>query len=140
MASGARKSNSAPQIQLTQTAAVRNGELWNICWRVKNTGSKRLRIATARLPHGQFKSAGSRFDPLMTLEPNEEACFDSSVWCDKGRGIITENAFVIFETVWLDEPWRIFARVRVAVNDDGKPQTKTELITAQKAGFSRRKL
>jgi hypothetical protein len=51
-------------------------------------------------------------------------------------GLVTENAFVIFSVNWLGEPWRVFVRLRVMMTSDGRPETATELITAQKVGFS----
>jgi hypothetical protein len=137
MASRGWESDSGPQIELSQTAAERNGDLWNIAWCVKNPGPQPVRIATARLPHGQFKSEGSRFDPIINLPAIGEACFEIPVRCHEGPGLVTENAFVIFEVIWVGEPWRIFVRLRVVVDREGKPQTKTELITAQRVGFSR---
>ena len=51
-------------------------------------------------------------------------------------GLVTENAFVIFNVNWSDEPWRIFVRIRVTMNLDGRPETETEAITTQRVGFS----
>jgi hypothetical protein len=47
-----------------------------------------------------------------------------------------ENAFVISRVLWQEEPWRIFARLRVVFDEQSRPQTTTELVTVQRVGFS----
>jgi hypothetical protein len=130
-------SNSGPEIELEQISAERNRDTWNIAWSVKNAGPHPLRILAVRLPHGQFKSEENRFEPAIDLRPGAETRIQTSVRCDEPPGDVTENAFVIFHVIWQGEPWRIFIRIRVAVDPDGEPQTTTELITIQKVGFSR---
>jgi hypothetical protein len=49
---------------------------------------------------------------------------------------VTENAFLIFHARWRGEEWRVFIRIRVFVVAQGEPQASTELITAQRVGFS----
>ncbi len=132
-----RDPDSEPHIQLRQIAAERNGDHWAIAWAVKNSGSHPLRIVTVRQPHGQFKAGEMSFDPAYDLKPGQETQFENSVRCDEPPGLITENAFVIFRVIWSGEPWRIFARVRVVIDPDGKPQAVTESITTQKVGFSK---
>jgi hypothetical protein len=128
--------DSKPQIELEQISAERNRDTWNMAWCVKNTGPHPLRILAVRLPHAQFESEENRFEPAIDLTPGEETRIQTSVWCDEAPGDVTANAFVIFYVVWRGGPWRIFTRIRVAVNPDGTPQTRTELITTQKVGFS----
>jgi hypothetical protein len=93
-----------------------------------------------RLPHGQFKSGEQPFEPAIELEQDEEREFQTLVRCDEAPGPVTENAFVIFYVMWLEEPWRIFVRIRVIVDPEGKPHATTELVTTQKAGFSQQDL
>ncbi len=88
------------------------------------------------MPHGQFKSGEVRFDPALLLPPGKSAEFTVSVCCHEPPGLVTENAFMIFYAVWLGEPCRIFARLRVNVSDAGQPAAVTESITAQRVGFS----
>ncbi len=110
--------------------------MWNVRWQVENLGANILRIISARLPHGQFKSAEQSFTPVLDLAAGGSAEFPSHVDCDESAGLVTENAFVIFHCQWYGEAWRIFVRIRVIVKADGEPQTATELITTQKVGFS----
>ena len=138
MASAASDRESAPEITLTQVTAGRDEPLrsWNIGWRVRNVGRYAIRILSVHLPHSQFKSEERLFEPAMDLNAGDEDHVWTSVRCEEPPGLVTENAFVIFCVSWLDDPWRIFVRLRVVVNSDGKPETGTELITTQKVGFS----
>jgi hypothetical protein len=131
-----------PQIELRQLSAERTGPMgsWKVVWLLRNKGPRPLQIQAVRLPHGQFKSAENRFEPAVDLKPNEETQFQTLVRCDEPPGDVTENAFVIFYVTCLKEPWRVFVRIKVVVSSSGKPQTTTELITTQKAGFSRKDL
>ena len=127
-----------PEIELRQLSAASSGQkvFWRIAWLLTNRGAQRLRLQAVRLPHGQFKSDKKRFEPAIDLEPGEQTQFQIVVRCEESPGDVTENAFVIFYVVWWNDPWRVFARIRVAVSADGTPQATTELITTQKAGFS----
>jgi hypothetical protein len=128
----------APEIALLQVESAGTGalEYWSIGWQVENTGTQPIKILGARLPHGQFKSEEIRFDPPVDLTPHAAHRFQTLVRCHEPRGPVTENAFVIFQVIWSGEPWRIFARIRVAVDDSGVPKAATESITTQKVGFS----
>jgi hypothetical protein len=133
-----RESPVEPQIVLTQVSAERRGviERWSIDWLVENESANALHILAVRLPHGQFKSDERRFEPAIELSAGERRQFQTFVRCDAPAGLVTENAFVIFSINWLGEPWRVFVRLRVVMTSDGRPETATELITAQKVGFS----
>jgi hypothetical protein len=133
-----RESPVEPQIVLTQVSAERRGviERWSIDWLVENESANALHILAVRLPHGQFKSDERRFEPAIELSAGERRQFQTFVRCDEPAGLVTENAFVIFSIIWLGEPWRVFVRLRVVMTSDGRPETATELITAQKVGFS----
>jgi hypothetical protein len=127
-----------PRIALWQIEAVRSGvmEHWSVRWKVGNRGEDSLKILAARLPHGQFKSEEMRFEPPVDLPAGRAEQFQVSVRCLEPTGLVTENAFVIFHVIWFGQPWRVFARIRVVVNADGKPSATTESITTQKIGFS----
>ena len=129
---------SEPEIAVKQVAAERDGikEGWSIAWLVRNLGQSPLRILSVRLPHGQFKSEERHFEPAMDLNGGEELQFRTFVRFDKPAGAVTENAFVILYVTWLGEPWRIFVRLRVVVQSDGKLEAAAESITTHKVGFS----
>jgi hypothetical protein len=129
---------SRPEIALRQVSAEWRGatELWNIGWLIENRGRDSVEVLAARLPHGQFKSAELGFEPALILAPGESKEFHVSVRCNEPVGLVTENAFLIFNINWSGEPWRIFVRIRVTMNADGRPETETEAITTQRVGFS----
>jgi hypothetical protein len=130
--------SESPEILLRQVSLASGGSqgLWRIGWRVENCARQSLRIESVRFPHGQFRSNEQRFNPPISLGHGEYAELEASVACDAKPGAIIENAFSIFSAVWRDQPWRIFVRLRVAVNREGEPRAHTELITAQQVGFS----
>ena len=130
--------SAAPQIALNQVSVEpeEGRGNWKIQWRIANLNSKPLDLHAVRLPHGQFKSAERCFEPAIGLAAKQDAQFQVLVHCDELAGLVTENAFLIFQGIWVGEPWRIFARVRVIVNSKGEPATKTESITTQRVGFS----
>ena len=130
--------SAALQITLTQVSVEpeQGKGNWQILWRIANLNSQPLELRAVRLPHGQFKSAERRFEPAIGLAAKQDAQFQVFVHCDEPSGVVTENAFLIFQGIWVGEPWRIFARVRVTVNSAGTPTATTEWITTQRVGFS----
>jgi hypothetical protein len=127
-----------PEISLVQKSAqpLSVAGHWRIVWRLQNFGKARLQINSARLPHGQFKAGERRFEPPIALDLGASVEFDTTVRCDEPAGLVTENAFVILYANWMNSEWRIYGRIRVTVNADALPETITESITYQKAGFS----
>lgn len=127
-----------PAISLRQRWARRESATnrWRIGWTVENGGDAALELFSARLPHGQFKSEEQKFVPALSLVGGTAEEFETSVRCEEPPGIVTENAFVIFEAIWRGAPWRIFVRVRVDVLQGGEPRTAVQSITTQRVGFS----
>ncbi len=109
---------------------------WLVAWRIQNLGEEPLQILAARLPHGQFRRVEQELAPVLKLLPKESARFELEVTCSEPPGTIVENAFLILRLLWLREPWWVFARLRVVFDEQGGPQTMTELITTQRVGFS----
>jgi hypothetical protein len=138
MADAHHHSEPGPEIALTQGSAKWDGArgLWYIGWLVENRSRESLEVLATRVPHGQFKSEDRRFEPALILAPGESEEFHVSVRCNEPVGLVTENAFVIFNVNWSDVPWRIFVRIRVTMNADGRPETETQSITTQRVGFS----
>ena len=130
--------SAAPQIALTLVSVEpeEGRGNWKTLWRIMNLNSQPLDLHAVRLPHGQFRSAERRFEPAIALVPKQDAQFQVCVHCDEPAGLVTENAFLIFQVVRRGEQWRIFARVRVTVNSAGTPAAATESITTQQVGFS----
>ena len=128
---------AAPAIELRQLAveALAVGR-WRIDWQIVNRGRGPLTLIAVRVPHGQFKAAEQRFEPTVTLEAGRAWRFYTEVACAEPPGLVTENAFVIFQVASSGNAWRIFVRISVVIDDAGAPRTKTESITTQEVGFS----
>jgi hypothetical protein len=127
-----------PQIELKQATAKRDriSAGWRIVWSLKNRAGHPLRVTSVRFPHQLFKSSELTFEPPRDLNKDVEMEFEQLIHCDSAPGLVTENAFAIFYATWWGVTWRIFVRLKVIVTVDGSPRATTELITAQKAGFS----
>jgi len=133
-----RNRDRKPHVTLKQGLTERDArtQRWNIAWVLKNLARYPLRIQSVQLPHDQFKSEENRIEPPVDVNGGEQLQVRTLVRCDEPVGHVTDNAFVIFYVIWLGEPWRIFVRLRVVVNPDCKLETETQVITAQKVGFS----
>src|SRR5262245_3346223 len=127
-----------PHIELTLVKAEpdRISSQWRIIWALKNRAQYPLRITGVRFPHRQFKSNENIFEPPIDLNEGAEIEFAQLIRCEERQGLVTENAFAIFDATWLGTPWRLFVRLKVLVDVNGNPQATTEMITVQKAGFS----
>jgi hypothetical protein len=107
-----------------------------VAWQIQNLGQQPLRLLAARLPHGRFRSEERELIPTPELLPGERAQLEFPVACSELPGTVVENAFLILRVLWLEEPWRIFTRLRVVFAAQGEPRTTTELVTVQRVGFS----
>jgi hypothetical protein len=127
-----------PQVLVEQIFRSRGTEpdRWIVAWRIENLGQDPLQILAARLPHSKFRSEERELSPIPKLLPKESARLDFSVACGKRPRTIVENAFLILRVLWLEKPWRVFARLRVVFDEAGGPQSMTELVTTQQVGFS----
>lgn len=131
-------SEDAPNIAVEAihcTSDVNRG-YWSCSWRIQSLSGRSMKLVSVRLPHGQFRSEEREFNPSLELRPGASARVEISVLCDGEPGTVIENAFLILLCEWQAERWRIFARLRVTVNQQGEPAPATELITTQKVGFS----
>ena len=109
---------------------------WLFGWRVQNLTEQPVRFLAARCPHGQFRSAERIFDPPWQAAAGQGASIEMPVHCEEPVGAVIENGFLILLVESLDKQWRIFVRLRIIVNQQGVPETATELITTQRVGFS----
>ena len=126
-----------PQVAVQQlsTKRVATG-VWATEWEIRNLGDGSLTILAARFPHAKFRWDEIELTPVVKFGPNETHSLDLEVRCSESPGTEVENAFLILRVFWHEEPWLILARLRVRVDEDGAPTTVTELITAQRVGFS----
>jgi hypothetical protein len=130
--------NDEPKItveEIRRSGEVESGRWW-FGWRIQNLTEQPISFLTARCPHGQFRSEERFFDPPLQAVAGKTATIEMSVRCDEEAGAVIENGFLILLVEWLDKKWRIFVRLRVIINQQGEPETATELITTQRVGFS----
>lgn len=105
---------------------------WLVTWRIENLGQQPLRILAARLPHDRFRTEEQGLVPAPMLSGRESAQLELPVECHEPPGAVVENAFLILRVLSLEEPWRVFARLRVAFDDEGGPQATTEVVTVHR--------
>lgn len=55
---------------------------------------------------------------------------------DGAAGTEIENAFVIVLIQQGEERWRLLARLRVPLDDAGRPRPRVEAVSVQHVGFS----
>ena len=122
--------------ELRRNREVGSGR-WLFGWRIQNLTEQPINFLAARCPYGKFRSDERIFDPSFHATAGNNATIEMSVLCDEPAGTIVENAFLILLVEWLEASWRLFVRFRVTINQQGEPETATELITTQRVGFSR---
>src|SRR5215813_12069215 len=132
------QSNIGPQVGVEQVARdpESTSGRWRVAWRMQNLGRQSLQLLAMRLPHSRFRSEERELTPASELLPDERARLECSVACRELPGTVVENAFLIARVLWREEPWRIFVRLRVVFDEQGGPQTTTEVVTVQRVGFS----
>jgi hypothetical protein len=109
---------------------------WLFGWSVQNLTGQPIKFHAVRCPHGQFKSEEQFYDPPLLAVAGGTATIEIPVRCDEPAGTVIENGFLILLVEWLNDRWRIFVRLRVTINQQGLPETATQLITTQRVGFS----
>ncbi len=122
-----------PRVRVTQTSCTRSGGDWSIVWRVANLTSSEIRFLDARFPHGRFRSSLMELADVR-VAPSDSMHLKAVVACN-GKHVV-ENAFLITTVEWREARWRILARMTVRFGAGGAPAAETELVTAQRAGFS----
>lgn len=128
-----------PKTRIEQASAEfdASGGVWRIDWDIRNLEDEAIVVRSGRLPHGQFRGEERELDPAAEISRGRSARLAFSVSCRESPGAVVENAFLILHTVWSGEPWRILARLRVTIDERGRPRSVTESITTHRIGFSR---
>jgi hypothetical protein len=109
---------------------------WLCTWRIQNLAQEPLQILAAWLPHSRFRSEEQELSPAPKLLAGESARLALAVACHEPAGTVVENAFLILRVLWREQPWRIFARLRVVFDQHSVPENSTEVVTTQRVGFS----
>ena len=124
-----------PRVRVTQISSARSKGDWRIVWRIANLTSAGIRLLDARFPHGQFRSGLMELVDVQ-VAPSGSTHLETVVACNGNQGDVVENAFLITTVEWQKARWRILARLTVRFTAGGAPAAETELVTAQRAGFS----
>jgi len=95
-----------------------------------------MSLVSVRAPHGKFKAEEREFGPEVKISAQDHFILDLAVACEEPPNTIVENAFLILLVSWQENQWRVFVRLRITVDQQGRPQTTTESISAQQVGFS----
>jgi hypothetical protein len=138
-AANANVNDDAPKIAVDGICRGRGSRsgIWLFGWCIQNLSDQPIKLLAARLPHGRFRSHSDiGFNPPLEMGIGERAQIETAVFCDEPPGSVIENAFLILSAEWEKQDRRIFVRLRVTVNEQGQPESLTELVTAQKVGFS----
>ena len=109
---------------------------WLCTWRIENLGQEPLQLLAVGLPHSRFRSEERELSPAPKLLAGESARLALAVACREPAGTVVENAFLILRVLWGEQPWRIFARLRVVFDQHEVPENSTEMVTTQPVGFS----
>ena len=122
-----------PRLAVDPLAVTRaDSGKWKVRWRVTNDGDP-LHLTAIAAPHGKFRSPDHAIDVALaaggTFEPQLEIAFAEPA------GTEIENTFLILTAEAGGKSWRILARMRVRVDQDGVPHPVTERIDVQEVGF-----
>jgi hypothetical protein len=134
MTAGQAEAEPTVSVECTSLRLAGEPGVWDITWNVQNRGTEPLVIREGWLPHGRFRSPRRSYDPGRQIDPGGEQQFSFAVAVDGPPGAEVENAFVILSGDWRGQPWRIFARVRVPIGEDGTPVPVTESYSVQQIG------
>ena len=96
-------------------------------WRVLNPDSSDVVIESAWLPHGRFRGREVAFAPPLVVARGDGVVFELEVRCPAEPGTVVENGFLILR---LSSGERVFARVRVTIGADGRPEVVVESVTS----------
>ncbi len=125
---------NAPRLRIEPLGvAKREGEGWRTTWRVANTETGAVRVVGAIAPHSQFRGETSLDREIRGKGSTQ---FPLVVRTLGAAGSEIENAFVIVLIQHGEERWRFLARLRVPLDDEGRPRPRIETVTVQRMGFS----
>jgi hypothetical protein len=127
-----------PKIEVEQfeCSTSENPARWLFKWRVRNVTATPMNLLSVRVPHGKFKAEERKLGPAIKIAAQDHFILDLVVACQEPPNTIIENAFLILLVDWQKNQWRVFVRLRIAVDHRGRPETATESITMQQVGFS----
>lgn len=123
-------------IEAAACQATATHRRWLVAWRMQNLGQEPIDVLSTWLPHDKFFSGQQTLNPRLRLLPEESTRLELQVACHEPPGSVVDNAFVILRLLWLEQPWRAFARHCVVLDDAGAPQPVCQTVSIQPVGFS----
>jgi hypothetical protein len=128
-----RQGAAGPQVRVTTIGeAVPLGQRrWKLRWELVNDADQALEITSAWLPHARFRSDQVDYVPPLVVVAGGKLALELAGSVDDEEGPVVENGFILLRTRWREEPWRIFVRVRVTLDDNGRPTPSTQAIQTQ---------
>lgn len=125
---------TSPAVRLEPIgAAKRDGLGWRTTWRFVNTDANAVRVVGATAPHSKFRGENTLGREVAGRGTTQ---FSLVTLVDGTPGSEIENAFVIVSIERGDDRWRMLVRLRVPLDETGKPQPRVEAVTMQRVGFS----
>ncbi|HEX6439634.1 MAG TPA: hypothetical protein VF182_21130 [Candidatus Binatia bacterium] len=128
--------NPSIAVEQVEPSRSENSVLWLFKWRVRNATEIPMSLLSVRVPHGKFRAEERKFGPAVKIPAQDHFIVDQAVACQEPPNTVVENAFLILLVNWQGNDWRVFVRLRITVDQQGRPQTTTESITVQRVGFS----
>jgi hypothetical protein len=128
------RTEAGPRVRVTtvgKAAPLGQGQ-WQQRWELVNDADLPLEVTSAWLPHARFRSDQMNYEPPLVVEAGGMLALDLAVSADSEGGPVVENGFILLRTRWREEPWRIFVRVRVTLDEDGRPTPSTQAIQTQR--------
>ena len=114
-------------------AAERDGDGWRTTWSVSNAAPRPIRVRGATAPHSRFRGQVAL---ALDVPATGTATFPLAVRVEGIGGSEIENAFLIVLVDVEDAQWRVLARLRVRLENGGRPRSRIEAVTVQRVGFS----
>jgi hypothetical protein len=125
---------NAPQLRIEPLGAAKpDGEGWRTTWRITNLDSAAVRVIGAIAPHSRFRGEATLDRDIRGKGTTQLSLV---VRIEGAAGSEIENAFLILLLRQGDDRWRVLTRLRVPVEDDGRPRPRVESVTVQRVGFS----
>lgn len=126
---------TAPDLRIEPIGdAEREGDAWRTSWRVINNDPLAIRCVSAVAPHAKFRSADTRLD--FDVRGGGVGTLTLLIHADGSPRSEIENAFVILRIERGEEQWRLLVRVRVPIDENGRPRPRVETMTTQRVGFT----
>jgi hypothetical protein len=127
-----------PKIEIEQVEPSRseNPGRWLFKWRVRNETETTMSLLSVRIPHGKFKAEERKFLPPSNILAEDSLFLEMVISCEEPPNTIIENAFLILLVDWQENHWRLFVRLQIKIDQQGRVDTATESVTVQQVGFS----